>query len=372
MKRRTTRGDREGTGRGLDSGGGTKRKHTNGGNNKNKQQKSASSSPRQPQSMEVKLTDRIVRPLILHSLTYLDAESLRQVCLLSQEFHAMVHHHPGMKQRMYDVLLIRPADEEEQDDDARRFDRLFQQLYRRHSMLQLYRTIKFVRLYQFGSQFVPARYGHTTISTGGAFQLNGIVTLDMSSSTATERSLGRSSAERLGLRLSRLFPNLREMNLSNQILPETFLRIMSETCVDLEFITWNNLTDASTVHIDGTELRHANNLTEICMDNAEFQATSRNDFFSHQYSHQLSDMENTAHAGIFLFHQCSNKLERVSIRNATYVLQTRPKRTLPIPQQSLIKFIRNAPSTLQSFRSNLTPENMTMLRSERPEIELLN
>ena len=149
MKRRTTRGDREGTGRGLDSGGGTKRKHTNGGNNKNKQQKSASSSPRQPQSVEVKLTDRIVRPLILHSLTYLDAESLRQVCLLSHEFHDMVHTHAEMKQRMYEVLLIRPRPKEDEYDDYGRFDRLLEQLYRRRSMLQLYRTIKFMNICKF-------------------------------------------------------------------------------------------------------------------------------------------------------------------------------------------------------------------------------
>ena len=350
------------------------RKNTNGGNNKNKQQKSSASSSSPPppppplrRMAKVTLTDGIVRPLIIHSFTYLDPESLRQVCLLSHEFHAMVHHHPGTKHRMYEVLLIRPANELE---DAGRFDRVFQQLYRRRSMLQLYRTIKFVRLDQFGSQFFSTPYQHTTNWPGGAFELNGIVTLDMSSPTATEYSLGRISARRLGFALSMLFPNLREMNLSNQILSEEFLRKMSKTCVDLEIITWNNMTGASTVHIDGTELRHANNLTEIWMDNAEFQATSRHDFFLHQYS--LSDMENTAHAGIFLLHQCSNKLERVSIRHATYVYQTRPRKTLPVPQNALIKFIRNAPSTLKSFRSDLTPENMTMLRSERPEIELLN
>ena len=38
----------------------------------------------------------------------------------------------------------------------------------------------------------------------------------------------------------------------------------------------------------------------------------------------------------------------------------------------LIKFVRNAPPTLRWFRSDLTSDNMEMLRMERPEIELLN
>jgi hypothetical protein len=38
----------------------------------------------------------------------------------------------------------------------------------------------------------------------------------------------------------------------------------------------------------------------------------------------------------------------------------------------LIKFVRNAPPTLRWFRSDFTPDNMKILRMERPEIELLN
>ena len=41
-------------------------------------------------------------------------------------------------------------------------------------------------------------------------------------------------------------------------------------------------------------------------------------------------------------------------------------------QNALIKFVRNAPSTLRWFRSDLTPDNMTTLRLEQPGIELLN
>ena len=59
---------------------------------------------------------------------------------------------------------------------------------------------------------------------------------------------------------------------------------------------------------------------------------------------KLLDLESDAYAGIFLFYKCSNKLERISIRNAeigssaTYAI-------LPISQNELIKFICNVPYT---------------------------
>ena len=41
-----------------------------------------------------------------------------------------------------------------------------------------------------------------------------------------------------------------------------------------------------------------------------------------------------------------------------------------VPQNALIKFVRNAPPSLRWFRSYLTIEIMNMLRLERLEIEL--
>ena len=69
---------------------------------------------------------------------------------------------------------------------------------------------------------------------------------------------------------------------------------------------------------------------------------------------------------IFLFHKCCNVLERSSIRNVKYY------RGRSIPQNALIKFVRNGPSTLKWLRSDLSTENIDMLRKERPGIELVN
>ena len=116
-------------------------------------------------------------------------------------------------------------------------------------------------------------------------------------------------------------------------------------------------------------MEKATNLKEIYMDNSVFAV----DYVDKR--HRLSDLENNEHSNIFLFHKllstCSKPLERVSIRNAKwYVYGIRD--TTVIPQNALIKFVRKAPMSLRWFRSDLTEENRTMLRSERPGIELVD
>lgn len=85
---------------------------------------------------------------------------------------------------------------------------------------------------------------------------------------------------------------------------------------------------------------------------------------------QLSDLDTDQYSNTFLFHRCSTKLERISIRNAMY--SPGIGTTTVVPQNALIKFVRNAPSTLIWFRSSLTQTNIDMLRLERPQIEFLN
>ena len=76
-----------------------------------------------------------------------------------------------------------------------------------------------------------------------------------------------------------------------------------------------------------------------------------------------------------MFHYCCKALERVSIRNMKFRIfwgDDNDDDDEDFTQNLLIKFVRNAPPTLHWFRSDLTPDNITMLRMERPGIELLN
>jgi hypothetical protein len=66
-------------------------------------------------------------------------------------------------------------------------------------------------------------------------------------------------------------------------------------------------------------------------------------------------------------------LERVSIKGAKYKRkgqQIEPE-PISIPQLWLIKFARRATS-LRWLRSDLTPENVAMLKRERPDVEFVS
>ena len=91
-------------------------------------------------------------------------------------------------------------------------------------------------------------------------------------------------------------------------------------------------------------MRLAHNLRLLIVDDSVF--CDRN-------IERLSDLNN--YPDTFLFHLCCKALERVSICKAKY-----GRGRIIIPQDALIKFVRNAPPTLKWFRSDLTKENMDL------------
>ena len=165
-----------------------------------------------------------------------------------------------------------------------------------------------------------------------------------------------------------MLPNLQDVNLSNNDFPSESLCAFSTKCPNLEKITWHNIDiNQSAIRINGWDMMHTSNLNEIYMDDSVLMMDAADQ------RHEYSDLENDKHSNIFLFYQCSTKLERVSIRNAKWYNSYRIRDfTTVIPQTALIKFVRKAPLSLRWFRSDLTEENMTILRSERPGIELVN
>ena len=82
-------------------------------------------------------------------------------------------------------------------------------------------------------------------------------------------------------------------------------------------------------------------------------------------------------ASTFIFHHYSSQvLERISLHNTQLrvVGRTGTNRKsiyTAIPQQVLLKFIRNAPPTLRWFRSNLTKANIDIVQHEHPNIEFV-
>ena len=286
---------------------------------------------------------------------YADPDTMRKLCCVSKQFYDIIANNPGMEQnRVVPLLEISPAKDQ---DDAGRITRLLRFLqHRSRDKLQRYRELKMIDANKFAALTrIPGRWNLDTL------RLYGVVSLDISS-PPPNTVIGDTID--LYYFLSSILPNLRVINLSNNGCGSLYT--FSKNCPNLEKITWHNIDrKQSAISIDGYDMGRAANLKQIYMDDSVFWLDHADE------RHQLSDLENDEHSNIFLFNQCRTKLERVSIRNAKWYGYGCPEDTV-IPQKALIKFVRNALTSLRWFRSDLTVKNMTMLRSERPGIELVN
>ena len=168
-------------------------------------------------------------------------------------------------------------------------------------------------------------------------------------------------------------PNLREIIFSNMADSNIIVRRFSQTFPLLETISICNSFECSSFDNDNYFLRgclrDCNNLRSITMNDFDFYSRDMD---------QLADL--TRHDNVFIFHDCFSKnthLERISIRGIRYSTFAPPATNHKIPQNALIKLVRNAPASLKWFRSDLTIDNIDMLQTERNElgkskIELLN
>ena len=129
----------------------------------------------------------------------------------------------------------------------------------------------------------------------------------------------------------------------------------------LEKVTSHNKTAG--IFLDGNAMSSSMNLKEINMNNTVFY------YYGDEEKDCMLDLNN--HQEIFIFHRCCKILECNPIKNVKFTYY-RFGAPVSIPQNELIKFVRNSPRSWRWFRSDLIPHNMIMLRLERPGIELLN
>ncbi|OEU15009.1 hypothetical protein FRACYDRAFT_239689 [Fragilariopsis cylindrus CCMP1102] len=190
------------------------------------------------------------------------------------------------------------------------------------------------------------------------FGMDWILSLDLSLLTPTYI---RNPVADVLCTFSTFLPKLCEINLSNisqDDIDNNYFMDRSLRFQNLEKLIWNNNYG---FRLSGFSMKALKNLKEIIMDDSKF-------YF---FNDEMSNLDN--HRDKFIFHYCSKNLERVSIRNAKgFGYNYSLKFMYVFPQNALIKFVRNSPPSLRWFRSDLTQDNMTMLRLERPEIELLN
>ena len=192
--------------------------------------------------------------------------------------------------------------------------------------------------------------------------MNGIVSLDMSSPVPLTHDRFFPLVNVLAL----IIPNLRTLDISNLNVIPDYSDSITQRWNHLEILKWNN-NDEYWFDPNGLGLKSFTNLKELYVDVGRFRFI----FYSYNRSENnraMADMKN--HPNIFLFYKLckNNPLERVSIRHLKVPKAFDEK----FVQNVLIKFVRNSPSTLVWFRSDLTTANIRMLQLERPSIQFVN
>jgi hypothetical protein len=305
-------------------------------------------------------------PIIIEIISWMNQDDLMNLSLVSKQLHSIIRNEPGNKNKIIPVFEVRVSSSL----------KLFQNLHNYSSdnntnnKLQSYRSMvvnNFVTSYEPRPSLQSEH--HWVHHIAQHVQMNGITSLYFSTPS---RCYFTGNIHHL---LSKISPNLCEVDFSDSDVTSSILRVFSENCPLLEKVTSHNnvlgllhplssLSSCHGINLGGQCMLSSNNLKEIIIDNAPF-------YFSFIDKDRIADLHN--HQEIFIFHKCCKAIECVSIRNMKYPRGFfHDDQKLIFTQNALIKFVRNAPTTLRWFRSDLTTENMTMLRLERPGIELLN
>ena len=317
--------------------------------------------------------EELPKPALIHVFNYLTNNELMNVSVVSKFEHTIIcgadddndtvdddndRCGPGMETKIIPRIEFSP---QKLNTNMGRVDRMVHKVNQRRTrnalVFQRYRVLKIIDFHRFEYRDKEAleRIART-------IPLLGIVSLDISLSHYVALDFDDDASGVCHI-YSLFLPNLRSINLTNvglryRVLTEKFAR----NCPLLEKITWNGFKSSdSKISVDGEDMEGFNHLKEIYMDDC---------VFSGLYMY-LRDMN--GNPNIFILYKCSKSLERVSIKNARYAswdnFQGKPT---CLPQNALIKFIRNAPSSLKWFRSDLGQENINMLRMERPDIEFVS
>ena len=293
-------------------------------------------------------------PILVLTFQYLNHPGLMKASTVSKQWYRIIYTNPGMAQHRISPVLSISASKNESDEG--RLVRLMEWLVTNLNKLQRYHILQLLDVNKFDDADIDEGFQR--------FQLDGIVAFDVSSPS----KLSSVNCDVLR-QLSSMLPNLRVINLSN-IGGKGFdeiLNRLSTHCPQLESITWNNIHFDCNIDVTGWDMWQAMNLREIIMDGSFLTSSG---FGRADIWEQMSDLEN--HPSIYLFCRWKSQVvERISIRGTKYYDFFRQTRKT-VPQNALIKYIRNAPPSLRWFRSDLSKDNIEMLRLERPGIEFLN
>lgn len=154
---------------------------------------------------------------------------------------------------------------------------------------------------------------------------------------------------------TQIMPNLEQVNLSYTQVSHLSLADLSSNCPKLSKITCESgILNAS---VQGYDLDRCKNLKALYLTDTWLAANKK------ECEEIFIDPDHIACP----FSKCIENLERVSLKDAQFFDTKETHVVKPFTQIGLMKFVRAA-KKLQWFNSNLTAENIAILKKERPEI----
>ena len=306
--------------------------------------------------------DLLPVPIVIEIISWLNQDSVTDLSLVSKQLNNIIANEPGNKNTIIPVFEIR-------GNSAWKFANKLRHHFLSNSTankLQGYQLMRFNDVHKFGCNDAPIPHPTQLLHILKNVQMKGITTLDISSPFPT-----CCTNWILSYILPNILPQLRGVDFSNTDISDGILQRFSQFCPHLEKITLQNNNNTFGISLSGYSMCSSKNLKEINMDDTVF----------YMYD-GIADLDN--HQEIFLLYQCCKALQCVSIKNMKYSTlldddddgdddnEYDELQKMIYTQNLLIKFVRNAPPVLRWLRSDLTQENIKMLRLERPGIELVN
>lgn len=167
--------------------------------------------------------------------------------------------------------------------------------------------------------------------------------------------------------LSAVMPKLQRVTINNVSCPPTCVTDICKNAPDLRYFEWQGSNSACTA--TGWHFRHVNtrhalrsrcNITEVRFDNSSLSVQADN------IQQGLLTLEGDD-KDFFLLCMLTESLARVSIKNTSVHVLGRVNERIPISQKALMKCARLLPR-LKWFRSDLTAENIAILKVELPQV----
>ena len=288
-------------------------------------------------------------------------KELRMLTLLSKQIRLDCKHE-GIKWTIVPLFVLSPLYEKFNGGSTSNFITQINRHQKEKKDLQRYRhlVINNVNMFDNSGSDVLELIAYENRFWDNEIKLSGIESLDYSMPLEVEICREPEQLKVISLPeiISMIVPNLLELNCTNAGSTLSTLWDFSKNCVHLEKVTWHNISWKAGISLNGRDMKRLS-IKELYMDDCNFHCTQEMEEFD------LIDYPNE-----YLFCKCCEEIEKISIQNAGYYHLIRRER-YTIPQEGLMKFVRNAPDSLKWFRSDLTQTNIDLLHQERPDIELI-